>query len=411
MSPSAYPVRTLVADDWPAILDVDTSAFGNEPDEDMGREDLKLVEWGRWIGASDGADLVGVAAIHSFTMGVPGGAQPVAGVTWVGVRPTHRRRGILTGLMTEQLHGLHEQGAEPWAALWASEPVIYGRFGYGLASRRLTLTIPRSAHALRADAPSDPTLRLRLHPLEDWKSVAPVYDAQPAARPGMVHRTEAWHERAVLDLPAMRPGRSAMRCVVAEDASGVRGYARYAVQTVWDDGGAGHVVHVKELLASDAAAHATLLRFVCDLDLSKDVELWNVPEDDPAWFWLTDVRRARPRVSDALYVRLVDVDRALAQRTYSTDVDVVLEVTDGLCPWNAGRWRLSGGPDGATCVRTDGPADLALPVTSLGAAYLGGTTLAQLGRAGLASERTSGRLATASAAFAGDVAPWTAFIF
>ena len=411
MSTSPYPIRTLVPDDWPAVVDVDTSAFGFEGDEALGREDLKVVEWGRWIGASDEDELVGVAAIHSFTMGVPGGAQPVAGVTWVGVRPTHRRRGILTSLMTEQLHGLHEQGAEPWATLWASEPVIYGRFGYGLASQRMTLTIPRSARALRAEAPADPSLRLRMHPLEDWKAVAPVYDALPATRPGMVHRTELWHERAILDLPVLRAGRSPMRCVVAEDSSGVRGYARYAVKAEWGDGGAASTVHVKELVASDPAAQATLLRFVCDLDLSKEAELWNVPVDDPSWYWLSDVRRARPRVSDALYVRLVDLDRALAQRAYLTDVDVVLEVTDDLCPWNAGRWRLRGGPDGASCERTDDPADVALPVTSLGAVYLGGPTLLELERAGLVREETGGAVAAASAAFAHDPAPWTAFIF
>jgi predicted acetyltransferase len=411
MTAAPYPIRILTADDWPAALHVDSNAFGMAVDEEGEKEQLRFVEWGRWIGAFDDSDLVGLTAVYSFTMSLPGGAQPVAGVTWVGVLPTHRRRGILRSLMTEQLHGLHETGAEPWAALWASEPVIYGRFGYGLASRKLTLVVPRSADAVRSDAPYDPALRVRLNPVEDWKPTAPVYETLTATRPGLVHRTEQWHERSVLDLPSMREGRSPLRCVVAEDAGGVRGYARYAVKAAWGPAGSGSTVHVRELVSVDPAAHAALLRYLCDLDLTAEVELWNLPEDDPAWFLLTDFRRAVPRANDALHVRLVDVDRSLSQRTYETELDVVLDVDDQLCPWNSGRWRLRGGPDGATCERTTGPADVALPVVALGSAYLGGPTLLELSRAGLVREQRAGALAAASAAFAHDPKPWTAFVF
>lgn len=411
MSPDAFPIRPLVPDEWPAVLHVDGSAFGAPWDEAVNEADLRTVEWGRWTGAFDGDDLVGTAAIYSFTMSVPGGAQPVAGVTWVGVLPTHRRRGILRSLMAHQLHGLHDQGAEAWAALWASEPAIYGRFGYGAASNRLTLTVQRSDRAVRLEAPRDPGLRLRLHPVDDWKAVAQVYESFAATRPGVVRRTDAWQERAVLDLPSQREGRSPLLCVVAEDASGIRGYARYGVKSDWSTGTAGGKVHVRELVAADPAAHAELLRYLCDLDLTSVVDLWNVPVDDPAWHWLTDIRRAAPRVSDALYVRLVDLDRALVQRTYTTEVDVVLDVSDDLCPWNAGRWRLQGGPEGATCTRTTDGADVSVPVASLGAAYLGGPTLLELARAGLAREERAGALAATGRAFAHDPAPWTAFVF
>jgi predicted acetyltransferase len=408
---SELAIRTLTPDDWPAVVSVDSNAFGTTFVDELLEEEQEVVEWDRWIGTYDGNELVGVAAIHSFTMTVPGGKQPVAAVTWVAVLPTHRRRGILRGQMTHQLHGLHESGGESVAALWASEPAIYGRFGYGLASLRMTLTVPRSDRAVRPAAVAGSQLRVRLHPVEDWKAVVPAYDAVAAQRPGMMWRDDRWSERSARDIPSMREGASARRCVVAEDANGIRGYARYATKQEWNQGGAAGTVRVNELLAPDVETEAVLLRFLADIDLTAQVELWNMPVDDPAWHVLTDPRRAEPKLSDGLYIRLVDVDRALTSRTFATELDVVLDVADELCPWNAGTWRLAAGADGVTCERTDAEADLAMPVASLGAAYLGGTSLAELGRAGLVDERRTGALAVTSRAFAHEPKPWCAFIF
>jgi predicted acetyltransferase len=404
-------IRTLTPDEWPLVVEVDSNAFGFTVEPEIMEEEKSVVEWERLSGSFDGDALVGLAAIYSFDVSVPGGRQPVAAVTWVGVLPTHRRRGVLTGLMTHQLHGLHDTGVEPVAMLWASEPVIYGRFGYGLASLRLALTVPRSPSAVRRDALDGVDLRLRLHPAEDWKAVRPAYEAMAATRPGMIWRNDTWHERGVQDVASAREGYSALRCVVAEDDDDIHGYARYATKQNWQAGGPNGTVRVRELVAADTATEAALLRYLADLDLMAEVELWNLPVDDAAWHLLTDPRRAQPRVSDGLYLRLVDVDRALATRGYTTDVDVVLDVRDPFCPWNEGRWRLRGGPEGATCERTDADADLALPVTSLGGAYLGGTTLAELGRARLVEEVRPGALAAASRAFAHDPKPWCPFIF
>lgn len=122
---------------------------------------------------------------------------------------------------------------------------------------------------------------------------------------------------------------------------------------------------------------------------------------------VSDERRAQVRRRDALHVRLVDLPAALRARTYGAAVDVVLEVEDAFCPWNAGRWRLAVGADGAAaCTRTEDPADLELSVRELGSAYLGGVSLASLAAAGRVREVRAGALAAASRAFAGDVAPW-----
>jgi predicted acetyltransferase len=142
-------------------------------------------------------------------------------------------------------------------------------------------------------------------------------------------------------------------------------------------------------------------------------ELWNVPADSPLLHWLNNTRSTRPVWHDGLYVRLVEVGTALAQRSYSAPVDVVLEVSDQVCPWNDGRWRLVGGPDGARCERSDDEPDLTFGVTDLGAAYLGGTALGELAAAGRVQVRAGASevLPAVSAAFSTSPAPWCPFVF
>ena len=161
---AALPDSCAHREDWPAVLEVDGNAFGGTLEAEVNDGERLLQEPGRSLGAFDGASLVGLTSAFSFDLTVPGAVVPAAGVSWVGVLPTHRRRGVLRGLMTSQLHDVRERGREAVAILWASEPVIYGRFGYGLASHAYAMKVPRNPHALRADAPSDPALRLGWSP-------------------------------------------------------------------------------------------------------------------------------------------------------------------------------------------------------------------------------------------------------
>jgi predicted acetyltransferase len=313
--------------------------------------------------------------------------------------------------MRHQLHSVHEAGDEPLAILWASEPQIYGRFGYGLATRSLSVKVPREPRALHAATPADPGLRLRLADPAGWKALAAVYEAVAARRPGLPERDEPWWRRAVRDVPALRGGRSELRCVVAEDEAGVRGYALYATKQSFDEDFGSGDVSVREVMAADSPALAAVYRYLFDLDLMGRTSLWNVPVDDPLLHWLQNPRRAKPSLGDGLYVRLVDLARALEARTYAAPVDLVLDVTDGLCPWNAGRWRLTADEEGVRCRRTDDDADLAVDVTDLGAVYLGGTSLAELALAGRVREQRPGSVAAASAAFAHFPAPWCPAVF
>ncbi|MFF1559461.1 GNAT family N-acetyltransferase [Streptomyces sp. NPDC058279] len=405
----ALETRVLQADEWDVWYDHLELAFGGLTESPEERELYKsLTELERSLGVWDGEDCVGSAGAFSFRLSVPGGPLvPAAGVTMVGVAPTHRRRGVLTSLMRRQLDDIRA-GGEPLAVLTASEPEIYGRFGYGTAAYALALEIDTTRVRLSVPPGTD-GIRLRL--VDPGKALADcerVYAELVARRPGAPARQPGWERQALLDPESGRAGASPLMCVVAEAPDGqVVGYARYRVKADWQLTGAAGTVEVADLDASDPAAYAALWRYLCEMDLTWTVRAGRRPADDPVLHLVNDVRRCRPNPRDALHLRLVDLGAALEARRYAAPLDVVLEVEDAFCPWNEGRWRLRVGPEGAaSCVRSADPVDLELSVRELGSAYLGGITLTSLAGAGRVREVRPGALARASRAFAGDVAPW-----
>jgi predicted acetyltransferase len=250
--------------------------------------------------------------------------------------------------------------------------------------------------------------------------LAKVYDTVLPGRPGLFARGDAWWRRLVYDPPEHRGGSSPLRCLLAEDDSGPRGYAVYSAKDTWDDFLPENVLSVRELMAVDDAVAGVLWTDLLSRDLTTEFRVGTRPVDDPLQFQLADPRRARPKLVDGLWVRLTDVPRALAGRRYSSPVDVVIEVRDELLPSNAGTWRLAtageaGAAHGwglaATCERATGEADLALDVTELGAAYLGGTPLATLAGAGLVSELRPGAVRQLSTAMSWEPAPWCPMVF
>jgi predicted acetyltransferase len=416
-----YPVRPIAAAEFPAFYAVAEHAFNSAaPSEPSRQHEFATFEAGRSLAAFDQASMVATASAYSFTMAVPGALTEVAGVTAVAVLPSHRRRGILSGLMRRQLADLRDNG-EAVAALFASESGIYGRYGYGAASAQLRFTIRRGEAQLTrpqdawSGTPAAQGLRLRIADAQRPRAeLAGVYEAMLPTRPGMYARDDRWWESLLADPEHNRRGASPLRCVLAEDDTGPRGYALYNVQPEWgDDGIPAGVLNIRELLADGPEAFAVIWGDLLTRDLVGEVRARQRPVDDPLLHLLADRRRARAQLTDGLWVRLVDVRRALSQRRYACPVDLVIEVTDDLLTSNAGRWRLqAGGPASpACCERTTAPADVALPVQALGATYLGGTRLGALAAAGLAAERRAGALAGLSTALAWDPAPWCPTIF
>jgi predicted acetyltransferase len=372
------------------------------------------MEFDRSLAAFDGGTVISAAGAYSFMLSVPGGeVVSAAGVSLVAVLPTYRRRGVLTSMMRRQLDDVRDRG-EPLAVLWASETPIYPRYGYGRASWLLTYSIKRGEGAMAR--PVDPDVRLRLvDPADAQPEMVKVYEEVMASRPGMFARNEGWWRRMVYDPPADRNGASPLRCLLAEHHGRPRGYALYSAMDRWDertflpDG----VLTVRELMSSMPEADAALWGDLLSRDLTGEFRASRRPVDDPVLYQLADPRRARPLLSDAMWVRIADVPAALARRAYAGPVDVVIEVRDSLIRSNAGSWRLTaaGAGDAASCVPAAGAgSDVQLDVSALGAAYLGGTRLGALAGAGLVTGRPDA-IRQLSTAMSWDPAPWCPIIF
>ena len=396
-------------------LDQLAFAFGlDDPAQD---DSSTTLEWDRVFGATldDDPELAGMYAVYSLGLTVPDGAHgagvarvAMAGLTWVGVHPGHRRRGVATALIRHHLHGLHESGGEAVSGLHATEPAIYGRFGYGLATSGLRLRIPRGA-ALR-DVPGAQAVTTRVLTADAQQHHELVAELA-GRRPGVVRLSPQLLARTLVDTEQRRARREPLRLVLAERDGQPTGYALLRREMGWDGANYVGTAKVEELVALDPASARALWGLLTDLDLMSSVETPLLAADDPLLHLLVDARSAKPTRADGLWLRLVDVDRALAGRSYACEVDAVIAVTDGQCPWNARRWRLSGGPLGATCSPTTDPAEVGIDVRDLASAYVGGTSLLSLAAAGLAHEHRAGALARLSSALRAGVEAGHAAVF
>lgn len=400
-------LRVLGQDEWDIWYDALIRAFGGVPEAAEERELWhSLTELDRSIGAWDGDLCVGTAGAFSFRLTVPGGAiVPAAGVTMVSVAATHRRRGVLTSMMRRQLEDVREWDW-PLAVLTASEPEIYGRFGYGVGTFHVNAEIDTTRVRLSVPPGTDDVSLRYAVPADVLDVCEAVYARNVSGRPGMLARLPGWERLGLLDPEHDREGASPLQCVLAERDGEVVGYARFRVKPEWDGGGPKGAVVLRDTYALDPAAQAALWRFLFGIDLTSTVKAYGRPLDEAWQYQVSDIRRCALKVRDSLHVRLVDVGAALEARTYQAPVDVVFEVEDAFCPWNTGRWRLSGDGKGASCERTTDAADLSLSVRELGAAYLGGVSLGALGAAGQVRELRQGALAEVSVGFASSVAPW-----
>lgn len=408
-----YEMRAITADEVPAFFTILTAAFGDDANDDELAVESLTAETERTIAVFDGPDIVATAGAFSFDMAVPGGRLPTAGVTYVSVRPTHRRRGLLSTMMRSQLHDIHQRG-EPIAALWASEAAIYGRFGYGVASQLLRIEIDRVDTSVRNDVADDPSLRLRLVTPGDVASdIENIELALVDRRPGQFVRDKRWIDTLVADPKSRHGGMSGLRGILAYDGDDPVGYALYRSK---NDAVRPHMLPDGQVIvfaqaALTPAADVALARALLSLDLMRRIRWWNRPMDTSLPHLLTDARQARTTVLDGLHVRVVDLPTALEGRRYAAPVDVVLEVEDPLCEWNTGRWQLRGDADSAQCTRTDDEPTLQLSMEDLGAVYLGGTTLSTLASAGRVKAVDEQALQRASMAFSWHIAPWCPVVF
>ncbi|MFJ8112647.1 GNAT family N-acetyltransferase [Streptomyces sp. NPDC096132] len=401
-------IRPTTDKDLDVFVDTVHAAFGHFPETPIEGGGLwwSALEMDRCMLAltADGRP-VGTAATHSFELTLPGETLvPASGVTAVGVLPSHRRQGVLSAMMRHQLAELRARG-EFLSVLLASEATIYGRFGYGPATYTAQLKVPRHEAALAvpraggvAHAPatgSDNGSVEVLRRAECGEILEEVYDRYRRAQPGALSRPHRWW--------ALRAGQPpispAPRYVaVHRDTDGVPdGYASYSIES--------GTLTVDETIATDDAVFTALARFALEHDLVSQVVFKHVPSDHPLRWQFADFRAGEVSGDmDWLWVRLLDVPRALTARGWFMDGELVLDVEDPFLGEH-GRYLLTVQDSKAECVPTDREPDLSLDVRDLGSVYLGGTAPSTLVRAGHIRTHRPGAAALADALFRAERSP------
>jgi predicted acetyltransferase len=402
-------IRLTEPHEWRTAADAFRGALASPPqsDDDWAGVDLPA-SWAGSISVSawDGARCVGHAAGFRLQSMVPGGAVlPMSGVTRVGVRQTHTRRGILTGLMQRLLREARDEGAV-LAGLRASESTIYGRFGFGVAGDACDAEID-CARGARIAAPVAAGSIRYLDRDEMLPTITALHARIGLDRPGALVRPEWMHRRFLHE--AMGTEKAAFVIVHTDEHGNDDGWAQFA--TDWPESfgsyGSGVVCELADLWGATPQVELALWQFLLRLDLVRTVRCEERPVDDAVRWALADPRAYHAKLRwDEQWLRLLDVQAALTARTYQPAPGAVtLAVVDPLFADNNGVWRVVA--DGA--VRLEGgsaaDADLAVDVATLSAAYLGGTAWYELAVAGRVSERTPGAVATADALFASRPLP------
>lgn len=393
-------MRAITPDEFVYWLRAEARAHGNrlahDPEELRPHFDLD-----RSIAVFDQGNIVGGAHSHRLEMSIPGASAVTAGVANVAVQPTHRRQGIMTRMMHHQIKDIHQRG-EPLAALFSSESIIYGRFGYGIGSLHERWTIERQ-YSEYARPYESPGRIVFVDPADIAKELPDVFRRSTMDRPGVFQRPLHQWERDS-QAPEHREGGSGGLFYAAYENGGrLEGYVTYRTMRP--------TLVVNELMAATREANAVLWRFCFDMDLFTGTEALKRPVDDPLPWMLADPRRLQRWTRDGMWLRLIDVVASLKLRRYMQSGRLVLEVRDELCPWNEGRFELEGSSEGAACRASSSSPDLVIPVSALASAYLGTASFSTLAWAGLVDECTPGALLRADRMFAVQYQPWTPYNF
>jgi predicted acetyltransferase len=394
-------------DDFVAFDNALYSVFLKDPRRDETELSRNLTDLDRMFGFHDGTRWASTAGDYRKQVILPGGALvPVAAVTAVTVSPAHRRRGLLTQMMRYQLDGIRARGTEALAMLFASETMIYGRFGYGLASQNAALSGQVRDLGFRPEVDLGHGTVTETDAATLLAHGPGIYDRMLTGLPGRMDRPRPWWDYLIHDNDERRKGSGSIRFALHHEPDDTpSGFAIYRPKSDWSATGPNGTLHIEEVRATNPRAYARIWRFLLEIDLVRSITFNGAAIDEPLRYLVADQRALQCEVNDGIFVRLVDVGRALALRCYGAPIDIVLDVRDEFCPWNTGRYRLRGDLDGAACESTSAPADIAISARDLGAIYLGGTSVAQLVAADLVDELTPGSALRAAVAFDWPIAP------
>lgn len=410
----AVDIRTVGEEETPAWLDCTAATFLDRIDSiRIADEDKPLWDYGRVWGALEGETVVGTLRTWASELTMPGAERlPAAAVAGVSVRPTHRRRGILTRLIEAEHAAARERG-EAIAMLYATEYPIYGRFGYGPASPAATWTLDTAATSFHR-SPSG-SVEFVTPSVETRDAMKLVFDAWRLRQPGEIRRRDfTWDFDLGLRESVWGPGWKGFVALHRDASGSVDGYVRYRGEEKWTRWRPRSILNVDEFHALTNEAYDALWQFLASMDLVATIKAERRRPNERLPWLLTNARAAAPsEVGDGLWVCLLDLPRALGARAYEREGAIVLEAIEhtGTDVETRTRVALDASPDGATCTPTGRPPDLTLDVAALGAAYLGGATLRDAVAARGVDEHTPGALTKADALFATAAPPWCSTFF
>lgn len=388
-------LRTSTWDDFPSVKIINArgeNGYRSQVDFDAHR---LVFTPDRSIMAFDGKNMVGNALSYEMDMYIPGGLSKIAAVASVSVQATHRRKGINRSIMKYQLEDIHSR-QEPLAVLQASESIIYGRYGYGMASFENNLEIEKTRSAYSIDhVPEGQSYFIEE---SEAREIFPqIYAKAIENRVGMVRRNENWWEFRFRE-PGLKGGDPKSWFVKYQKNGENDGYLRYTINDV--------ELNVIELIASSHEAYSSLWRLCLDMDLVDIIKAEHRPADEELKWMLADPRRLVEHSCDRYWVRLVDVKKALSQRSYSVDGSLTLEVRDSFLPWNEEVVELRSESGESSCATSNRNPDIVLSAGDLGAVYLGGINFSTLLAAGRIEEITKGSISKANLMFSTKRNPW-----
>ncbi len=390
-----------------SFLECDAMGFSTEVAEEEIPLAKDFLELDRTMGVFEEGQVVGTSANLTMEVTVPGPfLLPCAGVTYVAVLPSHRRRGILTEMMCRLLNDA-EAHEEPAAALLASESAIYGRFGFGPATFAATYSLSTAHARLVRPVRTPGTIRV-LSPGQALGVLPAVHDDARRRHAGGCSRSPGWWNDHLADLASRRQGASRLFHAVHQPGGDALadGYVTWRVEPRWHPN-PDHVALVLDVAAASSEVRLALLRFACELDLVGEVRFETQPVDEPFRWLLADPRRlVTTSTTDVLWLRLLDVPRCLTARAYGSADRLVMEVDDRFRPAAGGRFALDTTGDAPSCGRTAEPADLGLSASVLAALYLGGVGARTLALAGAVRELSPEAVARASRLFLTDRPPY-----
>ncbi|MFI0512401.1 GNAT family N-acetyltransferase [Streptomyces sp. WSLK1-5] len=415
-APADIDVRPVTESEYPEWLRAVHAGFLREPVVSEAELEARRIQFepGRFVGAFEGDRCV--ATFRSFAQevtAVGGALVPADAITAVTVSAPHRRRGLLTRMMNQDLAAAKDRG-DVVATLIAAEYRIYGRYGFGPATSAAEWTVDVQRTGLDGRGPRlEGGSRIELVGPDEVPKLGPeLHDRMRRATPGAVSRGDWWWRTATGAVRVDPKWTEPFFAVYRAGDGAVEGLLMYEVDDKWGDAKQPlNTASVRSLLTTTPAAERALWHYLCSIDWVTRVRSGARAPDDLLPHLLPDPRAAAITTqADWMWVRILDVVRALEARTYEGEGALVLEVVDG-SGLAGGRYRLEASPAGASCTTTAADADLTLDIGELAALWLGDESAVRLAALGRVREERAGAGRVADALLRMSRRPWCPDMF